>query len=149
MSVKGPFLEDISIRIPSKKPSLVILLLADSFVEEHKGLGAIYFPFSVPCSSQNIENSPIPLNSDEKEHAWDTSWSPSGKVSPYSSIVSIKVVTTIGIVNRCASTYKNDDSNYVYENSKFVTRMDITKLKVMASSTGVLTISVLVRVEQS
>ncbi|KAK8659537.1 hypothetical protein V6N13_029737 [Hibiscus sabdariffa] len=149
MSVKGPFLEDISIRIHPKKLNLVVLLLEDSFVEEHKGLCAIYFPFSVLCSSLNTENSPLPLNSEENEHAWDASLCPSGKVSPHSSIVNIKAVTTMGIVNRYASTYKNDDSNSVYESSKFITRMDITKLKIMVSSTGVLTISVHVHVDQS
>ncbi|KAL4385642.1 hypothetical protein GQ457_15G013260 [Hibiscus cannabinus] len=148
MSVKGPFLGDISIRIPLKKPSLVILLLADSFVEEHNGLGAIYFPFSVPCSSQNTSNSLFPPNSDEKEHACDASLSPSSKVSQYSSIVSIKVMTAMGIANRYASTYKDDDNNSAYENSKFVTRMDITKLKIMTNSTSVLTISVHVHVDQ-
>ncbi|KAK9033999.1 hypothetical protein V6N11_050178 [Hibiscus sabdariffa] len=99
MSVKGPFLEDISIRIRPEKLNLVVLLLEDSFVEEHKGLCAIYFLFSVLCSSLNTENSPLPLNSEENEHAWDASLSPSGKISPYSSIVNIKAVTTMGIVN--------------------------------------------------
>ncbi|KAK8658486.1 hypothetical protein V6N13_036692 [Hibiscus sabdariffa] len=127
MSVNGPFVGDISIRIPLKKPSLVVLLLADSFVEEYNGLGAIYFPFSVPCSSQNTSNSPLPPNSDEKEHAW--------------MLLCLQVV-------RYASTYKNDDNNSAYENSKFFTRMDITKLKIMTNSTGVLTISVHVRVGQ-
>ncbi|KAK8681064.1 hypothetical protein V6N13_053471 [Hibiscus sabdariffa] len=107
------------------------------------------FLFSIPRSSQNTKNSHIPPNSNENECAWNVSLSSSGNVGPNSSIDNIGVVTAMSIVNRYASTCKNDDGNSVHKKSKFVTRMDITKLKIMASSTGVLTISVPIRVDQS
>ncbi|KAE8699702.1 Protein kinase G11A [Hibiscus syriacus] len=53
MSVKGPFLEDLSIRVPPKKPSPAVLLPADSFVKEPNDPGAVSFPFSVPRAPQN------------------------------------------------------------------------------------------------
>ncbi|KAK8690639.1 hypothetical protein V6N13_074170 [Hibiscus sabdariffa] len=109
MLVKGNFLENLSISIPSKKPSHVVLLLAGGFVEEHNDSGAIYFSFFVQCSSQNTENSPFPPNSDENVHVWNASLAPSGNVSPHSSIDSIEMVTTMSIINMCASTYRSDD----------------------------------------
>lgn len=53
MSVKGPLLEDLSIRVPNKKPSPAILSPAESLVEEPNDLGALSSPFSVPRASQN------------------------------------------------------------------------------------------------
>ncbi|KAJ1439527.1 Protein kinase domain [Sesbania bispinosa] len=78
----GPFLEDLSIRVPAKKPS--------------------------PRASQNTENSPLAPDSEEKECVWDASLPPSGNVSPLSSIDSVGVVTAMSIANSCASTYRSD-----------------------------------------
>ncbi|XP_039044801.1 pentatricopeptide repeat-containing protein At3g13150-like [Hibiscus syriacus] len=107
MSVKGPFLEDLSIRVPPKKPSTVPLP-TDGFVEEPNDPGAISSPFSVPRPSQNRENSLLPPDSNEKECVWDASLPPSGNISPHSSIDSTGVVTAMSIVNSCANTYRSD-----------------------------------------
>ncbi|XVE76849.1 hypothetical protein DITRI_Ditri13aG0013200 [Diplodiscus trichospermus] len=108
MSVKGPFLEDLSIRVPPKKPSPAVLSPAESLVEEPNDLGALSSPFSVPRESQNTDNSLLLPDSDEKECVWDASLPPSGNVSPHSSIDSTGVITAMSIVNSCASTYRSD-----------------------------------------
>ncbi|OMP00739.1 hypothetical protein COLO4_12410 [Corchorus olitorius] len=108
MSVKGPFLEDLSIRVPPKKPSPDVLSPAESLVEEPNDLCALASPFLVPRASQNTDNSILPPGSDEKECVWDASLPPSGNVSPHSSIDSTGVVTAMSIVNSCASTYRSD-----------------------------------------
>ncbi|KAJ6686009.1 FLIPPASE KINASE 1-RELATED [Salix purpurea] len=108
MSVKGPFLEDLSIRVLPKKLSSVILSPAESLVEEPNDLLVLPSPFSVPHASQNTESSPLPPDSEEKECVWDASLPPSGNVSPHSSIDSTGVVTAMSIVNSCASTYRSD-----------------------------------------
>ncbi|XWS35602.1 hypothetical protein CRYUN_Cryun20dG0011300 [Craigia yunnanensis] len=108
MSVKVPFLEDLSIRVPPKKPSPAVLSPAESLVEEPNDLGALSSPFLVPRASQNTDNSLLPPDSDEKECVWDASLPPSGNVSPHSSIDSTGVVTTMSIVNSYASTYRSD-----------------------------------------
>lgn len=108
MSVKGPFIEDLSIRVPPKKPSPAVLSPAESLVEEPSDLGALSSPFLVPRPSQNTDNSLLPPDSDEKECVWDASLPPSGNVSPHSSIDSTGVVTAMSIVNSCASTYRSD-----------------------------------------
>ncbi|KAK9273929.1 hypothetical protein L1049_018741 [Liquidambar formosana] len=108
MSMKGPFLEDLSIRVSGLKPSPAILSPAESLVEEPNDLGALSSPFAVPRASQNTENSLLPPDSEEKECIWDTSLPPSGNVSPLSSIDSTGVVTAMSIVNSCASTYRSD-----------------------------------------
>lgn len=107
MSMKGPFLEDLSIRVPPKKPSSAVLSPAESLVEEPADLGTLPSPFSVARASQNTESS-LPPDSEEKECVWDASLPPSGNVSPHSSIDSIGVVTAMSIVNSCASTYRSD-----------------------------------------
>ncbi|KAH7576216.1 hypothetical protein ACOSP7_003635 [Xanthoceras sorbifolium] len=108
MSMKGPFLEDLSIRLPAKKPSSAVLSPAESLIEEPTDLGALSSPFSVPRPSQNTETSLLPPDSEEKECVWDASLPPSGNVSPHSSIDSTGVVTAMSIVNSCASTYRSD-----------------------------------------
>ncbi|XVF79760.1 hypothetical protein PTKIN_Ptkin15bG0015600 [Pterospermum kingtungense] len=108
MSVKGPFIEDLSIRVPPKKPSQAVLSPAESLVEEPNDLGAVSSPFLVPRASQNTDSSLLPPDSDEKECVWDASLPPSGNVSPHSSIDSTGVVTAMSIVNSCASTYRSD-----------------------------------------
>lgn len=108
LSVKGPFLEDLSIRVPAKKPSSAALSPAESLVEEPTEGGTLSSPFSVPRASQNTDNSLLPPDSEEKECVWDASLPPSGNVSPHSSIDSTGVVTAMSIVNSCASTYRSD-----------------------------------------
>ncbi|XP_040991322.1 serine/threonine-protein kinase D6PK-like [Juglans microcarpa x Juglans regia] len=108
LSMKGPFLEDLSIRVPPKKPGPVVLSPTESLVEEPNDVGALSSPFSVPRASQNTENSLLPADSEEKECVWDASLPPSGNVSPHSSIDSIGVVTAMSVVNSCASTYRSD-----------------------------------------
>ncbi|XP_048225776.1 serine/threonine-protein kinase D6PKL1 [Ricinus communis] len=108
VSVKGPFLEDLSIRVPPKKPSPAILSPAESLVEEPNELVALSSPFSIARASQNTEGSLLPADSEEKECVWDASLPPSGNVSPHSSIDSTGVVTAMSIVNSCASTYRSD-----------------------------------------
>ncbi|KAK4488557.1 hypothetical protein RD792_004321 [Penstemon davidsonii] len=106
MSMKGPFLEDLSIRVPSIKPSPSLLSPPESLVEEPNDLTAVSSPFLVPRPSQNTEASPRPDS--EKECIWDASLPPSGNVSPHSSIDSIGVATAMSIVNSSASTYRSD-----------------------------------------
>nr|POE91829.1 serine/threonine-protein kinase d6pkl2 [Quercus suber] len=107
LSMKGPFLEDLSIQVPAKKPGPAVLSPAESLVEELNDVGALCSPFSVPRASQNTENSLHP-DSDDKECVWDASLPPSGNVSPHSSIDSTGVVTAMSVVNSCASTYRSD-----------------------------------------
>ncbi|XP_048131397.1 serine/threonine-protein kinase D6PKL1 [Rhodamnia argentea] len=104
LSAKGPFLEDLSIKPPAKKPSPVVLSPAESLVEEPNDV----CPFSVPRSSQNTDSSLLPNDTEEKECVWDASLPPSGNVSPHSSIDSTGVVTAMSIVNSRASTYRSD-----------------------------------------
>ncbi|KAL5560482.1 hypothetical protein UlMin_036693 [Ulmus minor] len=108
LSVRGPFIEDLSIRVPPKKPSSAVLSPAESLVEEPADPGTLPSPFSIPRASQNTDNSLLPPDSDEKEIVWDASLPPSGNVSPHSSIDSTGVVTAMSIVNSCASTYRSD-----------------------------------------
>ncbi|GMY23053.1 serine/threonine-protein kinase D6PKL1 [Fagus crenata] len=108
LSMKGPFLEDLSIRVPAKKPSPAVLSPAESLVEEPNDVGTLSPPFSVPRASQNTENSLLHRDSEDKECVWDASLPPSGNVSPHSSIDSTGVVTAMSVVNSCASTYRSD-----------------------------------------
>lgn len=108
LSVKGPFLEDLSIRVPAKKPSPAVPSPTESLVDEPHDLGVLSSPFSIPRASQNTETSLLPPDSEEKECVWDASLPPSGNVSPLSSIDSSGVVTAMSIVNSCASTYRSD-----------------------------------------
>lgn len=107
MSVKGPFLDDLSIQVPPKKPSPVVLSPAESSAEEPNDLNVVSSPFLVPRASQNTEAS-LPPDSDEKECVWDASLPPSCNASPLSSIDSTSVVRSMSIVNSCASTYRSD-----------------------------------------
>lgn len=107
LSVKGPFIEDLSIRVTGVKPSISLLSPAESLVEEPNDIGMVSSPFAVPRPSQNTEVS-LPPDSEEKECIWDASLPPSGNVSPHSSIDSTGVVTAMSIVNSCTSTYRSD-----------------------------------------
>ncbi|WJX82676.1 Serine/threonine-protein kinase d6pkl2 [Trifolium repens] len=109
MSLKGPFLEDLSIHNLTKKPSLAVVSSSESTVEESNGdTGNLVSPFSGARASQNTENSLPPVDSEEKECVWDSSLPPSENVSPLSSIDSSSVVRTMSIANSCASTYRSD-----------------------------------------
>ncbi|XP_074272983.1 serine/threonine-protein kinase D6PKL1-like [Silene latifolia] len=91
MSHKGPFLDDLSLRVPL------------NLVEKPNDFNSISSPFLVSRASQNTEASLLP-ESDEKECVWDTSVPP----SPLSSIDSTSVVRSMSIANSCASTYRSD-----------------------------------------
>ncbi|KAG9452170.1 hypothetical protein H6P81_005074 [Aristolochia fimbriata] len=108
LSMKGPFLEDLAIRLPSMKPGPAVLSPPESLVEEPNELEPTSSPFLVPRASQTTENSFLPPDSEEKECVWDASLPPSGNVSPLSSIDSTGVVTAMSIVNSCTSTYRSD-----------------------------------------
>lgn len=95
MSVKGPFIEDLALKVPAKKPSPGIFSPAESIEES---------AFSVPRGSQKTENLVQARDSEEKECVWDASLPP----SPHSSIDSSSVVRSMSIVNSCASTYRSD-----------------------------------------
>ncbi|XP_015962203.1 serine/threonine-protein kinase D6PKL1 [Arachis duranensis] len=103
MSLQGPFLEDLTIRVATKKPTLTVLSPAESMVEESNGTENLSSP-------QNTEHSIPPPDSEEKECVWDSSLppTPSGNVSPHSSIDSSSVVRAMSIANSCASTYRSD-----------------------------------------
>ncbi|KAE9600783.1 putative protein kinase AGC-RSK-2 family [Lupinus albus] len=107
-SMKGPFHEDISIGIPTKKPSPDVLSCEEILIEELNDTGNLSMPFSGAQASQNTENSLLPPDSEEKEIVWDASLPPSGNVSPLSSIDSTSVVKAMSIVNSSASTYRSD-----------------------------------------
>ncbi|KAK8944263.1 Protein kinase G11A [Platanthera zijinensis] len=109
LSVKGPFIEDLSIRVPGMRPSSPLSPIESlSLVEESRGSGTQSSPFSTDRASQCMENSYLPQESDEKECVWDASLPPSGNVSPHSSIDSTGVVTAMSIVNSCTSTYRSE-----------------------------------------
>ncbi|MED6160125.1 hypothetical protein PIB30_048434 [Stylosanthes scabra] len=103
MSLQGPFLEDLTICVPAKKPSLSVHSPAESMVEESNGTENLSSP-------QNTESSIPPPDSEEKECVWDSSLppTPSGNVSPHSSIDSSSVVRAMSIANSCTSTYRSD-----------------------------------------
>ncbi|KAK9757761.1 hypothetical protein RND81_01G184400 [Saponaria officinalis] len=94
VSLKGPFLDDLSLQIPQKK---------QTSENEPNDLNVISSPFLVPRGSHKTEASPVP-NTDEKECVWDTSLPP----SPLSSIDSTGVARSMSIANSCASTYRSD-----------------------------------------
>jgi hypothetical protein len=110
LPVKGPFLEDLSIGVPGKKPSPIVLSPQGSLIEELNDTGNLSSPFAGSRISQNTDNSLLAPDSEEKECVWDASLppTPSGNVSPHSSIDSIGVVKAMSIANSCASTYRSD-----------------------------------------
>ncbi|KAG1354397.1 serine/threonine-protein kinase D6PK [Cocos nucifera] len=108
LSVKGPFIEDLSIRVPGVKPNAAAVSPVESLVEEATESGGAASPFSVPRASQSTENAILPPDSEEKECVWDASLPPSGNVSPHSSIDSTGVVTAMSVVNSCTSTYRSE-----------------------------------------
>ncbi|XP_051129813.1 serine/threonine-protein kinase D6PKL1-like [Andrographis paniculata] len=112
MSKKGPFLDDLSIRLPQsvkQTPSSLPSPTESLVLEPHDLAAAVVSPFAVSRQSQNLEatSSPI-MDSEDKECVWDTSLPPSGNVSPHSSIDSVGVARAMSIANSCASTYRSD-----------------------------------------
>ncbi|XP_010524437.1 PREDICTED: serine/threonine-protein kinase D6PK-like [Tarenaya hassleriana] len=108
LSSKGPFLEDVSVRVPPKKASSMILSPAESIVDEPSEQVASLSPFSVARASQNTDNSLLPPDS-ERECIWDASLPPSGNVSPLSSVDSMNFARAMSIANSsCASTNQSD-----------------------------------------
>ncbi|CAK8542611.1 unnamed protein product [Lathyrus sativus] len=106
--MKGPFLEDLSIHNLTKKPSLAVVLPAESTLEESNDMGKLASPVSGAPALQNNRNSlPCP-ESEENEFVWDSSLPPSGNASPHSSIDCTSVLRTMSIANSCASTYRSD-----------------------------------------
>lgn len=101
LSVNGPFVEDLSIRIPGLKPSVAPLSPANE-------LGSVASPFLIPRASQATENASVTHDSEEKECVWDASLPPSGNVSPLNSVDSAGVATAVNIVHSCLSAYRND-----------------------------------------
>ncbi|KAL8495678.1 hypothetical protein ACS0TY_019698 [Phlomoides rotata] len=145
--MKGPILEDLSIRVPNIKPCPLLLSPSGSLVEELNDSAAVSSLFSVRRPLQNTVASPLPDS--EKECIWDSSLPQSGNVSPHSSIDSIGVATSMSIVNTSASTYRSDgmmsDSMHSvdrnYENAKGSIRGDslesnITSLSRASDSSG-------------
>lgn len=107
LSVKGPFIDDLSIRVPGMKPASALSPI-ESLVEEARASATLSSPFSADRASQSNENTFLPQDSEEKECVWDASLPPSGNVSPHSSIDSTGVVTAMSIVNSCTSTYRSE-----------------------------------------
>ncbi|XP_072963877.1 serine/threonine-protein kinase D6PKL1-like [Typha angustifolia] len=108
LSVKGPFIDDLSIRVPGVKPNTVVPTPTESLVEEPNQSVAASPPFSVPHASQAMENVTLPHDSEEKECVWDASLPPSGNVSPHSSIDSTSVATAMSVVHSCTGTYRSE-----------------------------------------
>ncbi|XP_010933596.1 serine/threonine-protein kinase D6PK [Elaeis guineensis] len=108
LTVKGPFIEDLSIRVSGTKPNAAVVSPVESLAEEATESGTGSSPFSVPRGSQSMENAFLPPDSEEKECVWDASLPPSGNVSPHSSIDSTGVVTAMSVVNSCTSTYRSE-----------------------------------------
>ncbi|KAI0500716.1 hypothetical protein KFK09_018932 [Dendrobium nobile] len=107
LSVKGPFIEDLSIRIPGMNPTPPLSPI-ESLVEEARASATLSSPFSADRASQSMETAYLPQDSEEKECVWDASLPPSGNVSPHSSIDSTGVVTAMSVVNSCTSTYRSE-----------------------------------------
>lgn len=109
LSKKGPFIEDLSVRVSSINPSLSIFSPRERLVDEPNDLRAVASPFSATRRpSQNAESPLLPPDFEEKECVWDASLPPSGNVSPLSSIGSTSIVTAMSIVNSCTGTYRSD-----------------------------------------
>ncbi|CAA3024587.1 serine/threonine-protein kinase D6PK [Olea europaea var. sylvestris] len=106
---KAPFLENLSIHVPSIKPSLSLLSPAERLVEESNDIAPVSSPFSVPYPLKNTVEASLPMDTEEKDECiWDSSLPPSGNVSPHSSIDSTGVFTTMSFVNSSTSTNRSD-----------------------------------------
>ncbi|XP_006652602.1 serine/threonine-protein kinase D6PKL1-like [Oryza brachyantha] len=108
LSAKGPFMDDLSIRVTGMKANAVAGAVgADGLAEEMKVSGAAVASLATARSSQATEAVSLPPDSEEKDCVWDASLPPSGNVSPHSSIDSMGVVTAMSTINSCTSTYKS------------------------------------------
>jgi hypothetical protein len=103
VSMKGPFMDDLSIHVAGTKANLVVG--AEGLAEERKVSGSAVASVATARSSQATS---LPQDSEEKECVWDASLPPSGNVSPHSSIDSMGVVTAMSTLNSCVSTYKSE-----------------------------------------
>lgn len=106
VSVKGPFIDDLSIRVTGAKANLVVGAGgAEGMAEERKVSASAVASVATARSSQATS---LPQDSEEKECVWDASLPPSGNVSPHSSIDSMGVVAAMSTLNSCTSTYKSE-----------------------------------------
>jgi hypothetical protein len=84
LSAKGPFLDDLSLRVTGMKASAGG---AEGLAEERKLSGAAAVAaLATARSSQAAETVSLPPDSEEKDCVWDASLPPSGNASPHSSI---------------------------------------------------------------
>ncbi|XP_047066516.1 serine/threonine-protein kinase D6PK-like [Lolium rigidum] len=110
LSAKGPFLDDLSLRVTGMKESAVVCAGgAEGLAEEMKLSGAAaVVSLATARSSQAAETVSLPPDSEEKDCVWDASLPPSGNASPHSSIDSMGVVTAMSIASGCSNTYKTE-----------------------------------------
>ncbi|KAM0868883.1 hypothetical protein ACQ4PT_041021 [Festuca glaucescens] len=109
LAVKGPFLDDLSLRVTGMKASAVVCAgSAEGLAEERKLSGAAVASLAMARSSQATEAVSLPPDSEEKDCVWDASLPPSGNASPHSSIDSMGVVTAMSIASGCSNTYKTE-----------------------------------------
>uniref|UniRef100_A0ACD5UT19 Uncharacterized protein n=1 Tax=Avena sativa TaxID=4498 RepID=A0ACD5UT19_AVESA len=109
LSVKGPFLDDLTLRVTGMKANASVCVgSAEGLAEERKLSGAAVASLATARSSQATEIVSLPPDSEEKDCVWDASLPPSGNVSPHSSIDSMGVVTAMSIVSGCSNTYKTE-----------------------------------------
>uniref|UniRef100_A0A0E0DGQ0 Protein kinase G11A n=1 Tax=Oryza meridionalis TaxID=40149 RepID=A0A0E0DGQ0_9ORYZ len=109
VSAKGPFIDDLSIRVTGMKANAVVGAGgADGLAEEMKVPGDVVPSLAMARSSQATEAVSLPPDSEEKDCVWDASLPPSGNVSPHSSIDSMGVVTAMNTMSSCTSTYKSE-----------------------------------------
>lgn len=109
LSAKGPFMDDLSLRVTGMKANAVVCAgSGDGLAEERKVSGAAVASLATARSSQATETVSLPPDSEEKDCVWDASLPPSGNVSPHSSIDSMGVVTAMSIVSNRSNTYKSE-----------------------------------------
>ncbi|CAA6673747.1 unnamed protein product [Spirodela intermedia] len=103
LSGKGPYIEDLSIRVPGVKPDAILVLPAENSVEEADELCEVSSPFSVPRESKAAETTSLHTDSEEKECVWDASLPPSGTVSPHGSTDNTGPGTSLSAINSCCT----------------------------------------------
>lgn len=109
LSVKGPFMDDLSLRVTGMKANASVCAgSAEGLAEERKLSGAAVASLATARSSQATETVSLPPDSEEKDCVWDASLPPSGNASPHSSIDSMGVVTAMSIASSCSKTYKSE-----------------------------------------
>lgn len=103
LSGKGPYIEDLSIRVPGVKPDTTLVSPAENPDEEAEELCGVSSPFSVPRESKAADNTSLHTDSEEKECVWDASLPPSENVSPHVSTDSTGPATSLSAVNSCCT----------------------------------------------